>query len=157
MMSIYEKINHAVLSMPLIREYWIDKDFDWEDFNPNLIDTNFLREFKDEINWSFVSEFRSFTSQEVEEFKDKINWRKLSCYQNIAPDILKKYDERWNYDMLGTCQKLPEDFVWKHRYEVNWRTMTTHQNFSKEFWAKVLDAGLIPSPWVRDTIRQRFL
>lgn len=154
MLKIYQNLK-APLSETNTRE-WMDEDiFDWEDTNPNFFSTNFLREMKDVIAWSWVSEFRTFTAREIDEFAEQLNWYKVSCYQSMTSEILFKYEDKLYYDMLGSTQKLPEEFVWRHKEQLNWRIMITHQQFSNEFWKKCLNAGVILSPWLRDEVRQK--
>ena len=56
-------------------EQYYDSDFDWYDlefYADNTLSEDFIREFKDKVDWEFVSEYQELSGSFKEEFKKEL-------------------------------------------------------------------------------------
>lgn len=151
---LYDKYPNATMTEEFIREHYQDPEWDWGDIYMDNLSIDFIREFRDELPWRSISEYKVMTDKDLYEFKDRLNWGVISSYQKLSPEILNRFEEFLDYLYLGVNTKLPEDFVLSHKDKINWRIMLTYQQFDSKFWKKAIDN--VPSPWARDAIRQKY-
>ena len=64
----------------IINKY--DKDYDSIYTHKYLLSENFIRKFKDEIDWSWVSICQTLSEDFIREFKDKVDWDYIYNHQN---------------------------------------------------------------------------
>ena len=56
-------------------EQYYNPDFDWSDWEfyaDNTLTEDFIREFKDKVNWYFISEYQTLSEDFKEEFKKEL-------------------------------------------------------------------------------------
>ena len=64
---------------------------------------NFIREFKNRINWECISKHQKLSESFIREFQDKVNWNWISKHQKLSKSFIKEFNlevnktTNWNY------------------------------------------------------------
>lgn len=62
---------------------------------------DFIREFKDALDWDRLSWNQIFTEKQIEEFKEYIhNWYNVAINQNISKEFLDKWKDKYNLEYI---------------------------------------------------------
>lgn len=82
--------------------YLIDEQFlreNWEQIHLieifdkyHTVTTEFFREFRDKLDWRWISQNEILTEDQIEEFRDKINWTYIWCYYS---HFSQKFIDKW--------------------------------------------------------------
>ena len=105
-------------------------------------------------DWEMLSADPNLSEDLLIKYCDFLSWNVVSIHYKFDLQTLKRFEDKIDWGVLGTNTFLTQSFVLKHRDKVNWRIIVTYQNFSRAFWKKAI--RYVPSPWIRDTIRQRY-
>lgn len=76
-----------------------------------VLSEDFIREFKDKVNWSFISQKQKLTESFIEEHDNYVHWEQISKFQKLSEDFIKncfQYDIAYN---LIKYQKLSNSFI----------------------------------------------
>jgi hypothetical protein len=92
----------------------------------------FVREFKEYIGdketndycWDCISD-HSWSVEFLKEFKDSLNWQCLSIFQVVTMEILEMFEDKWDWDELALnndsfTKEMFEKF--KNKFEDNWES-----------------------------------
>ena len=79
-------------------EEYYNPEFDWHDqefYSNNILSEDFIREFKDKVDWMLISKSQTLSEDFIIEFKDKVDWWYISInsiknYQKNLKKNLKK-------------------------------------------------------------------
>ena len=52
---------------------------------------DFIREFKDKVNWVYISQYQKLSEDFIREFKGKINWYCIDQYQKLSKDFIGEF------------------------------------------------------------------
>lgn len=96
-----EFINYIVKNNNTITEDFFIKyadlvpDLFWQNISktPRKLSTNFLRTFKDKLNWNEISTNQVLNLDQIKEFKDKINFYRLLHSRNWAQGMIYNIKE----------------------------------------------------------------
>ena len=47
----------------------------------------------------------------IREFKDKVDWGKISCNQNLSKDFIREFKDKVYWKKISSKQKLSDDFI----------------------------------------------
>jgi hypothetical protein len=101
----------------------------------------FIREFKNEFDWGHISEFQKLSEDFIREFQDKVHWWDISIYQKLSEDFIREFQDKVNWRCISTYQKLSEGFIREFKDKVSWTHISMYQklseNFIREFQDKV--------------------
>jgi len=61
---------------------------------------NFIREFQDKLDWSFICQDQRLSEEFIIEFKDKVNWKFVSGYQKLSLKFIKDNIDKLDIDFL---------------------------------------------------------
>jgi hypothetical protein len=103
-------------------EKYYNPYFDWYDlafYADNTLSEDFIREFKDKVDWEFVSEYQDLSEDFIREFKDKVDWYWISFRQILSEDFIREFQDKVNWNMVLTYQKLSREF--KNEYVINFK------------------------------------
>ena len=73
---------------------YYNPEFDWEDFElyaDNILFENFIREFKDKVDWYYISEYQKLSEDFIREFKDNVNWKFITKYQKLTKAFIREF------------------------------------------------------------------
>ena len=100
---------------------------------------NFFDEFIDYIDWDFISIYRPMSMFFINRFTDRLNWTNVSCYQTISEEIMEKFHDKLDWKMASLKQVMSEEFIEKHADDVDWENICHGQHLSREFIMKHKD------------------
>ena len=93
-------IAKIILEMKREMEYqdYIDKfDNNWQIISSHELSFDFIRLYKDHINWYYVQMNVKFTDEELIEFEDYIEWEEFCPSLGNTPEIIERYVEKINW------------------------------------------------------------
>ena len=80
----------------LMRENF--KGLDWNVIcTEEILSIDFIRQFKDELDWDQLSWNQIFTEKQIEEFRDYIhNWYNIIINQDVSGKFLEKWRDKFH-------------------------------------------------------------
>ena len=60
------------------------------------ISKDFIRKFKDKVNWYWISSKIKLSEDFIREFQDKVNWYWISCKQKLSEDFIREFQDKVN-------------------------------------------------------------
>ena len=75
-------------------EQYYDPTFDWDNrsfYEKNNLAEDFIREFKDKINWDYISKYQKLSEDFIREFKNKVNWMYISRDKTLSERFKKEF------------------------------------------------------------------
>lgn len=128
--------NHRKMCTPFNEEFtremadYICWDWTWE----QIKDINFIREYKDKLNWKLLSQYYPFTKEQLKEFEDYIVWDYIAKWSGevLNTKIIDKFWDKLDLKELlcNYTVKLPKVMEGKFRfyvygikdpYYINWK------------------------------------
>lgn len=97
------------------------------------LSNRFIRTFSDNIDWFYISKFRTLSEDFIREFKDKVYWPYISKYQELT-----------------------EDFIQEFKDQVYWPEIVIHQNVTRKFIIDVLYSGYLSDKAVENILNYRY-
>lgn len=76
---------------------------------------DFIREFKDKIDWHNVSCWQHLSEKQIEEFKDQLDWWYISKKQNYSLSFIEKWKEKLDWFWVVLRKKKDKKFMDKYR------------------------------------------
>ena len=92
-----------------------------------------LGEFKDKVNWYWISKYQKLSEEFIREFKNKVNWYWISKYQKLSEEFIREFKGKVDWDRISKYQKLNEDFIREFKLTIdsdNWLYWTDEQKIS---------------------------
>ena len=99
--------------------------------NQNLNCT--VGEFKDKVDWYYISSYQKLSEDFMREFKDKVYWDDISEYQKLSEDFIREFKDIVDWKCISSYQKLSEDFIREFKDKVDWYNISCNQKLSKDF------------------------
>jgi hypothetical protein len=107
---------------------------DWSHISEyQKLSEDFIREFKDNIHWSYISAYQKLSEEFIREFKDDVDWYYISTHQKLSEDFIREFKNRVDWCYISGYQKLSEDFIREFRYNVDWCCIFMFQKLSEDF------------------------
>ncbi len=141
--DFHDKINWRTFS----RNYWsvtpdviiefrrliyLD-EIDWYSISGSDLDVEFVREFRDNIDWAVLSRQRMLVPEFALEFEDMIDWelisRNIMSGAGLTYDLIKQFSHKMNWDIISQHVVLSSRFIITFRNKLNWK-MLSGWNFS---------------------------
>ena len=101
--------------------------------SPELSDQEFIREFKDKVDWRWISYNQTLSETFIREFKEQVYWEWISIYQSLSEPFIKEHAEQVHWDWISKYQSLSEAFIREHAEQVHWGCISRYQSLSEEF------------------------
>ena len=142
--------NKKILLNKIIYEKYFDSNFSWNNinfykYNYLIIDEDFLKLFKNKINWQLYSICcKQFKLSILIKYQDYIFWEvnNEDLYCNLTDVNIetllknKKIANKLNWDYISSYSKLSERFIIKYKKYVNWHFIYEYQQVSNKFIKK---------------------
>lgn len=106
-------------------------DFTHLYFTP--LSEKFLNKFKDQINWTLLSEYQTLDENIIEKFKDKVNWVNICKSHKLSESFIANNKDLVAWSNISQYQRLSEKFIMKFKSYVYWNYIVINQNLSKRF------------------------
>jgi hypothetical protein len=128
----YDIEFYPTLSKDFIREF---KDkVDWYYISRyQELSEDFVRKFKDEVDWVYISIHQKLSENFIREFRDKVNWTNISEHQKLSEDFIQEFKDRVDWYYISGYQKLSEDFIREFKDRINWNHIFIYQKLSEDF------------------------
>lgn len=98
--KVIDKEDKCVTNnIKFIREISIDEVFEY------------IRKFKDNVNWYRISRKQKLSESFIREFKDKVNWIYISKYQTLSENFIREFKDKVDWYWISKYQTLSEDFI----------------------------------------------
>ena len=114
-------------------EEYYNPAFDWRDwgfYSNNILSEDFIREFKDKVDWSAICRYQKLSENFIREFKDKVHWGVVSIYQNNLSDEFKtEFANKLNFVVSNDVALVFPDDTTKNRKN---RIQLNRQIFDKQ-------------------------
>ena len=103
-------------------------------FNNDLsLNKEFIRKFKDKVNWIWISSYQKMDEDFIREFQDKVNWKEISIYQELNEDFIREFKDKVDWYYISIHQKLNENFIREFQDKVDWYYIHNLLDFGYEF------------------------
>ena len=152
---MWNDISHQELTIDFIREF---KDFlDWNVLtNTYLNSEDFLREFQDYIIWDTVSGrmkfMKNYEYDFFEEFKDKLDWVKISRWGNMDEFFIVKFENELDWDILSTVQGLTEYLIRRYHDRISWNSFSRNYHIAQTIRSDAIDE--FNTPVINEEIKE---
>jgi len=140
-------INKFVLSDEFIRKF--KEKLNWIKLSwTQPLSESIIREFQDRLNWTKLSWSQSLSETLIREFQNKVDWRHVSNEQTLTESFIREFSDKVNWRHLSGSQELSEPFIEEFADKVNWTIISYYQKLSKKFIEENVDrlylGNLIP-------------
>ena len=149
--------EHQYLSEDFIREF---KDkVNWHRISScQRLSEEFIREFKDRVNWGCVSKYQHLSEDFIREFKDDVSWGWVSISQHLSEDFIREFADKVKWVFISRCQQLSEDFIREFKDDVIWYRISKHQHLSKDFIEEFINkenVNVIADSWLYKSVEEK--
>jgi len=121
-----------------INEFKDEVDWTWISTNQKLSE-DFIREFKDLVDWNFISDHQKLSEEFIREFKDKVDWLNVSFCQKLSEDFIIEFKDSIIWKWIACPNKLSENFIREFKDKVDWYCISTFQELTEEFLEEFKD------------------
>ena len=70
-----------------------------------------IEEFRDKVDWTYISQYQKLSEGFIREFKDKVNWKYIAFSQKLSEEFIKEFRDKVNWEYISQFQKLNEGFI----------------------------------------------
>lgn len=124
-------VQNRHLDDDIIIKYEKYIDFNILSLNVNISES-IIRRFKDIFNFDLIS-IKRLSIEFMRDFKDKLNWNHISKCMYLDNECIKEFADYLNWKYISKYQVLSEDMIRCFEYDVEWDYIFTYQNLSDEF------------------------
>jgi hypothetical protein len=100
-----------------------------EELNPNIT----IDEFRDNADWSSISEYQQLSEDFIREFQDAVDWEIISYYQRLSENFMREFQDKLDWSRIAHYQRLSEDFIREFRDRLDMMDVSIHQELSEDF------------------------
>lgn len=153
----YERVNEL-----LGTGYRSDQEIDWSFIVRKYrfkLSEEFIREFKYDLDWNWISRFQRLSESFIEEHKDLVDWMCISFSQALSEPFIEKYKDKLSWMWISGNQKLSESFIENHKGLIDWNRLSSNQDLSEEFmrrnknrinWSYVSSEQVLSESFIRE-------
>lgn len=130
-------LDRGLIGERFIRKYAFDINWKTISNSSANLSIDFLREFRDKIDWQRYFNYHVPTEKFIEEFKDIIPWCYIPGRVKMSESFIRrhrlemeKYYSCWN--SICEHQVLSEEFIEEFADKVDWKAVSFKQKLSKE-------------------------
>ena len=141
--------RHKGLTEDFIREFKNEVNWNFISCCQHLSE-DFIREFQYEVNWDYIAADQQLSEDFIREFADRVDWEYISIYQHLSEDFIGEFMHKIDWCLILKYQHLSEDFIRKSKGWIHWGLISRYQRLSKEFieeFKDKLDMGFIADSW----------
>lgn len=130
--------SRAPFSLNFLREFKDMIDWDYY-FYSHTVDQNFVEEFKDVTDWSSIVGKTKMSEEFIEKYRVEMGnshysfWDGICQYQKLSEAFMDKWDRYIDWQIVSYSQQLSEPFIEKHADKLNWKYIVVKQKMSEDF------------------------
>jgi len=91
----------------------------------------FIREFRNKLNWYYVSKYQILSEAFIDEFNEHIYWEILYYKGIYSNNFIDKYSTKLNWDKLSRYIDLSENFMDTYGHKINWYHISYNHNLTE--------------------------
>ena len=102
-------------------EEYYDPSFNWNTaqlYKENIFSEDFIREFKNKVDWCYISIYQKLSEDFIREFQNKVDWCYISIYQKLSEDFIREFKNKIYWKHIANHQKLSEEFKEEFKKEL---------------------------------------
>ena len=76
---------------------YYNPNFDWGDYvfyYNNKLSEDFIIEFKDKVDWEYISKYQTLSEEFIRKFKNKVDWYWISKHQTLSEDFIREFQDK---------------------------------------------------------------
>jgi len=108
---------------------------------------DFMREFRDRIDWNCISAYQKLSEFFIKEFQDKLNWDWISIYQKLSEEFMREFQNKGDWYFISKYQILSEDFIREFKDKISLVQISKYQKLSEKF-RKEFNLSLPQNSWL---------
>jgi|APSaa5957512493_1039668.scaffolds.fasta_scaffold18885_2 hypothetical protein len=94
---------------------------------------DFIRQYRDNLNWVYVSQHCKMPIDFIREHSDFIDWEVVSKWQKLDSDFIREFSEKIEWFNITLSQKLDQSIIREFVNKVSWRGVCGRQCMDTEF------------------------
>ncbi len=105
--------NPNLSEIQIYQELDKNKKIDWnncEFYKNNQLSEDFIREFKNKVNWIYISAYKKLSEEFIKEFQDKVDWYFISKRQKLSESFIKEFQNKIDWKMFNENKNLSKEF-----------------------------------------------
>ncbi len=126
-MEIIKIIKNIDDSYQIFKLPFKNLDGNLDNNNENII------EYKDTINFQYISKYEILNQDVIKEYKDEVNWLKICIYQKLSENLMKEFRDKINWTFISKYQLLFESFIREFKNQLCWILISSNQVLSESF------------------------
>ena len=97
-----------------------------------------IEEFRDKINWLYITHHKKLSEDFMREFQDKLYWPNVSFFQGFSEDFIREFKDKvdWYYISINKKLKLSLDFILEFEEKLKINYIVEKNNFSMKEYNK---------------------
>lgn len=106
----------------ILWEEYYNPEFDWRDWDfyaNNTLSEDFIREFKDKVDWMAVCRYQKLSEDFIREFQDKIQWGVLSVYHDLSDSFKTEFSSKLIFTIANDNIVVNPDDTTQNRIQIN--------------------------------------
>lgn len=100
---------------------------------------NFMREHKDNINWTKICRHQTLSENFILEMEDYIDFHVLLIYQTFSENFIEANEHLLHWDHIARFQPLSLSFIKKHIAKINYDKLEQNEDlsFTQQVWDEI--------------------
>lgn len=103
------------------------------DLKKTILSEEFIREFKDRLNWFDICQYQKLSISFMIKFADYLSWKHVSEFQTLTEEFIHLFHNFVDWENISKKQVLCEAFIKKYYKKVNWVNISKHQTLTENF------------------------
>lgn len=139
-------------------DFFCQQLIDWQIVSQEPLPEDFIREFKDKVDWYYISEYQNLSEDFIREHKDKVDWYNISMYQKLSEDFIREFQDMVDWITISKFQYLSEDFIREFQDKADWECISKYQKLSKSFIQRYEDylyLSFISDNWIYKSTEEK--
>ena len=118
----------------------------WYDLSTQPLPEDFIREFKNFLNWHMLSVHQVLSEELIREFKNRVVWSVISEFQILSESFIREFQNKVYWDSISCHQKMSDEFMLEFKDKVYWKWVPT---ISDDLLNKLPDHIRVMRTWPR--------
>jgi hypothetical protein len=69
----------------------------WHQISRMLLSDNFIRTFKQKLDWKWITAHQPLNENFIEEFQSYVDWNEISQSQNLSESFIREFQNKVNW------------------------------------------------------------
>jgi hypothetical protein len=91
-----------------------------------------IEEFKDKVNWNYISHYQKLSENFIREFQDKANWIYISAKQKLSENFIREFQDKVDWECISYYQELSENFIYEFEDKLDIKYLIKDNKITKK-------------------------